>query len=854
MLGEYLFPAEETVVVTPYLGQVTKYRLIFQAMDIWKVRIMTIDSMQGREAECTIFDLVLADTRDGGYGFITSARRLNVGSSRSRNMFAFVCDSKLLTIKRPRSHLNDAEKQLWTRQQEQVSKHVRDMIRHYQSQRIVVQADYATFPEKQHIDMAAVDAFLAAKTCHKCGADDHIAKECQNPKPPKFGQCKICRSPNHQQAQCPRMLCKNCDGLGHGAKSCPQPRKPPTELCKSCGKDGHWAFQCRQPKAKPLGFSVPYGREKVPAGRIAKDNNVDTDQGVTRAELVAKTDTFYPVDQVLNPCTKQYRITHGYGVMREVGLQLREAMQSLVRRLKAAIVVFPGCETVNGLPRKYLVFAQCESEQTIRLLYPAGETGVMSFVAPIPDVQPTGWKYIVRPPFPNVECPGNLVFEVRRRNEDDRKIKASFKFPQAANMNTDIWAFPDTSDTAAKRLVNCANDFANVSDAYEEVQRVILANDLRDPVKTRNPFADLPPAQLASISPILDELDEDQRQAIQYVFDTKGPIACIQGPPGTGKTTVAAAIAQICWTLGINAAGYAPSNVATDQFAETIDAKCLQMGVIRFHSSNSETRAMARHAEKDMPAETRRKPAITMVGKPTSKAADSSTWASYLKCVMGFGASESPGELANPADDTEELEETEADRVFTTLVSDIASKDSAWTDKKRAKPNFKTSGLNYRCLQNAGEIEHDIPAFKPPEGTDPHADYRWLLRQIRQLKTSPENSIQPSKRPRRIWFKTPSTHPGSCENYNYLRHGWAVMDISINLTNGNIAPWRTSFYPLCEPLADRLALSCAIKYTSREHTTDKRALKELGEKKPAKELDILELVAEEQGTGRMRMM
>ena len=48
--------------------------------------------MQGRENKCTIFDVILAFARFGGWGFVTESLRLSVALSRSIDHFVLVCD------------------------------------------------------------------------------------------------------------------------------------------------------------------------------------------------------------------------------------------------------------------------------------------------------------------------------------------------------------------------------------------------------------------------------------------------------------------------------------------------------------------------------------------------------------------------------------------------------------------------------------------------------------------------------------------------------------------------------------------------------------------------------------------
>lgn len=70
MLSEGLWLETEITVITPYREQAKRYRKILHALKLFKVNVFTVDSMQGRENKCTIFDIMLSFLRIGGWGFV----------------------------------------------------------------------------------------------------------------------------------------------------------------------------------------------------------------------------------------------------------------------------------------------------------------------------------------------------------------------------------------------------------------------------------------------------------------------------------------------------------------------------------------------------------------------------------------------------------------------------------------------------------------------------------------------------------------------------------------------------------------------------------------------------------------
>lgn len=67
-------------------------------------------------------------------------------------------------------------------------------------------------------------------------------------------------------------------------------------------------------------------------------------------------------------------------------------------------------------------------------------------------------------------------------------------------------------------------------------------------------------------------------------------------------------------------------------------------------------------------------------------------------------------------------------------------KDKKWQSTKHERPNYKTMGLNYRALQNARIIEHNITRLTSSEA-DPHAAYREMFesKTVLEVGANPED-------------------------------------------------------------------------------------------------------------------
>lgn len=112
---------------------------------------------------------------------------------------------------------------------------------------------------------------------------------------------------------------------------------------------------------------------------------------------------------------------------------------------------------MNDQTLAYLAFAQYDDKELIRQVFRVGSSGIMSFEKLESHYQPTSWRYTIKPPTPQYECPGNLLFLVRRAKEDTRDIFNN-GMPKRAMKEMPVWAFPNASDLAPRHLINAANN------------------------------------------------------------------------------------------------------------------------------------------------------------------------------------------------------------------------------------------------------------------------------------------------------------------------------------------------------------------------------------------------------------
>lgn len=375
---------------------------------------------------------------------------------------------------------------------------------------------------------------------------------------------------------------------------------------------------------------------------------------------------------------------------------------------------------------RYLCLAQCDNEDIIRDALAVGESGELLFDPPKDDKVSAGWKYIIRPPIAGYDYTGNLVFQVRRPGNDERDIITSSK-PQLKMHHIEVWANPEASDVSARRLIKCVNDVKVAGHGADELRRYTLAKDLADvdAGTTHDLFAKVTEEQKPKLKQLLSRLSPSQREAFVHVQLTRHRLALIQGPPGTGKTVLLSTLIEAAVDLAIPVISCASSNAATDRIAEVVQERCPHIGAIRYHSVESEARALSRYESES----TEEQPlADSPIPSPSTntKPAEATQKAAEIKRTA---VTEEPKETEKTA---EELAKIEDEQAWFEFFTEVETKDETWKGSKLARPNFKSMGLHTRALQNANILSHDLECFAHNADNDRHAEFRTALMCLQQ--------------------------------------------------------------------------------------------------------------------------
>jgi len=260
---------------------------------------------------------------------------------------------------------------------------------------------------------------------------------------------------------------------------------------------------------------------------------------------------------------------------------------------------------VNDQTLAYLAFAQYDDKELIRQVFRVGSSGIMSLEKLESHYQPTSWRYTINPPTPQYECPGNLLFLVRRAKEDTRDIFNN-GMPKRAMEEMPVWAFPNASDLAPRRLVNAANNIKAKGSEADSLRQLICGNDFSPQAShglfTDEQFLRLSREDAGRVHSMLSELSPSQLQAFDQMRHSPYPLVFVQGPFGTGKTKFISTVLQIATIIRLSWMGCAPSNPVVDLLATEMERACPEMGAIRFHSLASEARAL-RRSEQELAAE-----------------------------------------------------------------------------------------------------------------------------------------------------------------------------------------------------------------------------------------------------------
>ncbi|KAL8731905.1 MAG: hypothetical protein Q9181_004141 [Wetmoreana brouardii] len=172
-------------VIKPYCHQCALYRLAMRKMNWLHIKVFTIDSMQGRQNKCILFDIVLSCNRRGGLGFVHEASRLNVGLSRPEEMEVFICDTKALEThpdyQDKLSKLDEDEFRRREAARQDLAKYLRRTLNYFVTKKVVVIIPASNLGQIPHLDWAPVRDYenkYINITCNNCREKGHKSMQC----------------------------------------------------------------------------------------------------------------------------------------------------------------------------------------------------------------------------------------------------------------------------------------------------------------------------------------------------------------------------------------------------------------------------------------------------------------------------------------------------------------------------------------------------------------------------------------------------------------------------------------------------------------------------------------------------
>lgn len=402
-----------------------------------------------------------------------------------------------------------------------------------------------------------------------------------------------------------------------------------------------------------------------------------------------------------------------YGVLRneEDALQSTESIQDSKRTI--SFFEAPGRPLPNGMHRHYLVFLEVDEMEASSSALDIGQIIHVCWVSPQDrkevDPPPCKWKGQILPPLPGLEVYGNLLLLITRPNDETRVLEVNDVISSQMNIASDpLYLLLQDSHLSAKRLVNALNlAHDGQSEKHKILRRILLATDFSqiqfgNSLRQENAYK----TQIDHIISLQAKFSISQRAVMNRILDSKNFIEFITGPFGTGKTSFIALLARCLKLLGKKVLLCCSSNSAVDTLASRIEEADPTLKAIRFHSMNTETRA------------------IKLQGKFHRTALAKANEAQQGEQAANF----QPNEEATAVQSNEQRTETKED-------ADLAELRQAFArliplsiflaqEALGSRPNFSTMSLMARCLVHAG-IEGDQETIQP-DG-DPHKDFRELF-------------------------------------------------------------------------------------------------------------------------------
>ena len=124
---------------------------------------MTVDSFQGGQNHCVLFDIVLASCRLSGWGLVKEQPRLNVGFSRQQDQFYFIGD--INALRRSPHHqakldeLTEEERSARIALETRLGKDLQGALDYYGKKGVIMLVKPENHDEAKLVDLSAADHF-----------------------------------------------------------------------------------------------------------------------------------------------------------------------------------------------------------------------------------------------------------------------------------------------------------------------------------------------------------------------------------------------------------------------------------------------------------------------------------------------------------------------------------------------------------------------------------------------------------------------------------------------------------------------------------------------------------------------